>query len=562
MKSILLHLCCLVIVVSSCENKNQSPLIQSISEMNLKRGEIISCGPADPAFGSLQFDMSCDKRSAPDFNLAIQLLHSFEYDEAEKVFARVIDATPECAMAYWGVAMSNFHPLWSPPTEAELQKGAQAIKIANSIRNKSEKESGYIKAIEAFYQDYATTPHKERCLRFEEAMAGLYKQYPDDREVSVFYALALDAAADPTDQTYTRQKKAAAILNQLYPADPNHPGIIHYIIHTYDYPGLAVNALPAARKYASIAPSSAHALHMPSHIFTRLGLWEECINSNKASVEAAKCYAVQAGLEGHWDEELHGQDYLVYAYLQRGDNASAKEQWDYINTIKTVSPMNFKVAYAFAAIPSRYVLENKNWSAASNLALYPADLPWKNFPWQKAIVHFTRAVGAAHIGGKTKANYELSMLKAVHDTLAAQKDVYKAQQVAIQVKSAEAWIKFYEGDKPAALHLMRSAADMEDAIEKHPVTPGEVIPAREMLGDMLFLLEQYQNAYEAYATALKRTPNRFNSLYGAALAAEKKGNDSEALYYYRQLLTVAAANSTRPEMEKARLFVKNHSKTI
>ncbi|MBL7743922.1 MAG: hypothetical protein JNN00_10655 [Chitinophagaceae bacterium] len=313
----LLLLPVILFALLSCKEKKTAPSKELISQLDLKRGNIITCGPPGQQLGKVDFEMSCDQQTKQDFNTALALLHSFEYDESEKAFSKIIDASPGCAMAYWGVAMSNFHPLWMPPSEAELQKGAKAIEIANLIDNKSERESGYINAIGAYYKDRGKTDHRTRCLRFEKAMEELYKRYPEDKEAGIFYALALDASADPSDKTFANQKKAGAILSALYPAGPDHPGIIHYIIHTYDYPGLADLALPAARKYAKIAPSSAHALHMPSHIFTRLGLWDECIESNKVSVSSAKCYAESAGIKGHWDEELHGLDYLVYAYLQK-----------------------------------------------------------------------------------------------------------------------------------------------------------------------------------------------------------------------------------------------------
>jgi tetratricopeptide (TPR) repeat protein len=543
----------------SCKEKNSAPSKELISEINLKRGETITCGPADKQFGLVNFDMTCNEKAKKDFNLAIELLHSFEYDESEKVFAKVIDETPECAMAYWGVAMSNFHPLWTPPTEAELQKGSKAIEIANSIAKRSARETGYINAIATFYKDWNKIDHLTRCINFEKAMDQLHTTYPDDKEAAIFYALALDASAVPTDKTYTNQKKAAAILNALYPAEPNHPGIIHYIIHTYDYPGLAELALPAAKKYASIAPSSAHALHMPSHIFTRLGLWDDCIQSNLVSVSSAKCYAEQAGIKGHWDEELHGLDYLIYAYLQKGENELAKKQLEYLATINEVYPVNFKVAYTFAASPSRFVLESKQWADAAALRVPSANFSWNKFPWQESIIHFTRLLGAAHLGNIEASESELIKLNQLHDTLEKHKDIYKSKQVAIQLKSGEAWIQFASGKKTEAQNMMKLAADMEDSTEKHPVTPGEVIPARELLGDMLIEMQQYENALAAYEAVIKRSPGRFNSLYGAGLAAERSGNRQKAILYYKQLTTITdPAKSNRPELVATRLFLLKH----
>jgi hypothetical protein len=541
----------------ACRQKNASPSKESINEINLKRGAVISCGNPDKQFGSVAFDITCSGKVKEDFNLAIQLLHSFEYDEAEKVFAKIIDEKPECAMAYWGVAMCNFHPLWTPPAAAELTKGAKAIAIAQAIADKSKREADYIGAIAAFYKSWETVDHATRCLQFEKAMENLYIAYPNDKEAAIFYALALNAAADPADKSFRKQKRAGAILNALYPRQPNHPGIVHYIIHTYDSPELAALALPAARIYASVAPSSAHALHMPSHIFTRLGLWEDCIASNLAAVSAAQCYGESAGMAGHWDEELHGLDYLVYAYLQKGENGLAKKQWDYLNTIDEVYPVNFKVAYAFAAIPARYLLENKHWNEAANLRNYRPDFPWKNYPWQEAIIHFARLLGAVHQGHVVAAKEELKKLNLIYDTLTQQKDAYKANQVLIQIKSAEAWIQFKEGRNQEALVRMNLAADMEDKTEKHPVTPGEIIPARELLGDMLLQMNKPGKALEAFEADLKKHPNRFNGLYGAGLAAEKSGNQEKADLYYRKLLAIVRPdNAERPELGAIKLFLK------
>jgi tetratricopeptide (TPR) repeat protein len=503
----------------------------------------------------VSFATSCPGAAA-DFNLALALLHSFEYDEAEKVFARILAENPNCALAYWGVAMSNFHPLWTPPSEAELRKGRRAIQFARALPPQSDREAAYLAAIAAYYQDWEQADHRTRCLRFEKAMEKLAADYPTDKDATVFYALALTAAADPADKTYHRQKKAGALLTSLYPAGPDHPGIIHYLIHAYDYPELAGLALPAARKYASVAPSSAHALHMPSHIFTRLGLWSECIQSNKASVSSARCYAEAAGMKGHWDEELHGLDYLMYAYLQEGNNQQATELRQYLTTIKEVSPVNFKVAYAYAAIPARYVLENRRWAEAAVLPVQPADLPWATFPWQKSIFHFTRLMGNVHLGKLPEAQAELDELVRLQAVLTGQKDAYKANLVGIQVGTGRAWLAFKRGNSAEALKLMQRAAELEAKTEKHPVTPGEVLPARELLADLLLALNQPAAAMAAYETSLKDHPNRFNGLYGAGRAAEKAGDRQKAGAYYGQLLRLAQTTpSPRPELAVAKQFL-------
>ena len=406
------------------------------------------------------------------------------------------------------------------------------------------------------------TDHPTRFARFEKAMENLYSAYPDDKEATIFYALILTAAADPTDKSFTKQKKAAGMLKQLYVEQPNHPGIIHYIIHSYDYPQLAELALPEARKYAAIAPSSAHAQHMPSHIFTRLGLWDEDIKSNLAAAGSAKCYAESTGIQGHWDEELHAIDYLVYAYLQQGDNKSAMQQWEYLKSIDKVSPVNFKVAYAFAAIPSRYVLENRLWKEATMLELYPANLGWEKYPWQKSIYHFAKALGFAHTANPDSARSELKKMSILRDRLLEQKNSYMANQVHIQMKSAEAWIELKTGKKAEALKLMTEAADMEDKTQKHAVTPGEVLPARELLGDMLMAMNQPDKALIAYEASLVEHANRFNGLYAAGRAAELSHQTEKRDKYFRQLLKVGLpGGSDREELAFAKLAL-NHESTL
>jgi len=557
-RSLLLFLSFVLLTFFSCREKSKAPANEAIDAINLKKGELVLCSPPDKQFPDLGFETSCSEKAKTAFNLGISLLHSFEYDEAEKAFAKIIYDEPECAMAYWGVAMCNYHQLWpAPPSPTELTKGVKAISIAQSISNKSQRESDYIDAISVFYKDWEKVDHRTRSLNFEKAMEKLYKAYPDDKEAAIFYALALDGAADPADKTFANQKKAGAILNAIYPNEPNHPGIVHYIIHSYDSPELASLGLEAARKYASVAPYSAHALHMPSHIFTRLGLWDEDINSNLNSISSAKCYAESAGINGHWDEELHGMDYVVYAYLQKGENKLAKDQCNYLDTMKIVYPVNFKVAYAFAAIPSRYVLENKMWQEAAALNAHKI-IPWQKFPWQNAIIHFTRSLGSVHIGNIDSARAELNKLKTIHDTLTAQKDTYRANQVKIQINSAEAWILFKEGKKDEALQMMKLAADMEDKTEKAPVTPGEVLPASELLADMLLEMNKPDKALLAYEEDLKKHPNRFNALYYAGSAAEKSGNAEKANKYYLQLTSIAGTNQPdRPELEAAKSYIKN-----
>lgn len=540
------------ILIGSCAQAPKSPSVAAIAALDLRQGKPITCGPEQAVLGQLSFKATVSDRQAPLLATGVKLLHSFEYEEAEKAFAALIDAEPGCYMAYWGVAMSNFHPLWAAPLPAELKKGAAAIAIARQLPAPTPREEAYVNAIAAFYTGYEHTDHRTRTRRFEQAMQQLQADYRDDIEAKVFYALALDAAAEPTDKSYANQKKAGVILNTLYAQYPNHPGVVHYLIHSYDAPGMAQQALTAARNYASLAPSSAHALHMPSHIFTRLGMWSDCIRSNQRSVESARCYAEQTGISGHWDEELHGLDYLMYAYLQQGDNKHAQEQLVYLATIKEVHPANFKVAYAFAAMPARYVLENKDWPAAATLQPPTANFAWADYPWQNATVHFARALGAAHTGQLQEAEKELALLKSLQVSLLAQKDSYKADQVDVQWRIAYSWWLAAQQMTDSAIQTMQMAANKEDASEKHPVTPAEVTPAREQLGDLLLELKQPAAALTAYQASLQRNPNRFNSLYGAATAARSQGDAALARQYYQQLLTLSSQQpAQRPELEEA-----------
>jgi tetratricopeptide (TPR) repeat protein len=533
-----------IVILFACRERKQPMLAKEISAINLKTGDVILCGPDDKSLGKVSFIISGDDSITKQFNFAVALLHSFEYDEAEKAFAKIIQYDQHCAMAYWGVAMSNFHPLWTPPETPELTKGKKALDIARSIELKTPREADYINALLSYYNNWEKLDHRTRCNQYEAAMKNLSEKYPNDKEATIFYALALDAAADPADKTYAKQKKAGQILNGLYPGAPTHPGIIHYLIHTYDYPELAEQALPAAQKYASIASASAHAQHMPSHIFIRLGMWDESIQSNLASIAAAKCYAESSGIKGHWDEELHAMDYVVYGYLQKKDLKHAKEQWDYLNTFSQVSPPNLKGAYTFAAIPARYVLENRLWKEATQLTTTPAGFPMQQFPWQKAIIHFARALGFIHINKVDSAKNELAIMNQLHNDLVAKKESYKANQVDIQIKAIEGWILLKQGNQAAALASMTLAADMEDKTEKHPVTPGEVLPARELLGDMYLELKDSEQALEAYQADLEKHPNRYNGLNGASQSAALCGKKDLADYYSKLIASITTTKTT------------------
>lgn len=543
-------------IILGCQTKQAADEIKAeLSTLDLSRGDIALCGTGD--FGQVSFGQSCAESVRQDFNLATSLLHSFEYTEAEKVFAKIIDRDPSCVMAYWGVAMSNFHPLWNPPGPEELSKGLKTIQLARKLDNVTSREAQYLEAIATIFDDWENLDHKTRLTKFEQACEAMYIKYPDDKEAAIFYALALRSTADPADKTFAKQKKAGEILQKMFPEEPNHPGIAHYLIHVYDYPELAEIALPAARKYSTIASRSAHALHMPSHIFTRLGLWQESINSNIGSMDAARCYAEKLGMSGHWGPELHGLDYLVYAYLQQADDHKAKEQVEYLKTIENVFPVSSAEAYVFAATPMRYALERKDWKTAASLTLTPADYPWDKYQWEKAIHHFGKLLGAVQLKNLNAANAELAALKAIHGALVQANREYEANQVNIQVNAGEAWIHFINGNTADGLRQMILAADMEDATEKHSVTPGEIVPARELLGDMYLAMGRYEEASKAYKDNLMKRPNRFNSLYGAAIACQKNNNVAEARKYYSELVSVAGTqNKHRQELLAANAFLQ------
>jgi hypothetical protein len=515
-----------------------------------------------PEVGHVTFAVSCDPKTQQRFNTAVAWLHSFEYDRAEQEFAGLTASDPGCAMAYWGVAMSYYHPLWAPPGPEDLKKGAAAAQKATSIFARTRRERDYIVSINVFYQDYDRLDYHSRAVAYEQAMERVYHRYPADKEAAVFYALSLNATAlatVPADKTYAKQKKAAAILNAVLREQPRHPGVAHYLIHSYDYPQLADLALPAARTYAGIAPDSAHALHMPSHIFTRLGLWQESIKSNLAAEASAKRHASEARMTGAWDEQLHAMDYLMYAYLQGCQDLNARGVLDELNGITRTQPVNFKVAYAFAAVPARYALERRDWPAAAHLELRPADFPWGEFPYGAAITHFARAIGAARSGDTATARESIDKLTAVKKTLAGSKENYDwSTQVEIQRLAAAAWLSRAEGNNAEAVRLMRSAADLEDSTEKNPVTPGPVLPARELLGDLLLEVGQPADALKAFETSLSNSPNRFNGLYGAARAAELSGNPQAAAKYYRQLVRQCGpADLARPELQKAKAYLES-----
>jgi tetratricopeptide (TPR) repeat protein len=502
--------------------------------------------------GTVSFPTSCTPAAQKQFQRGVAMLHSFWYEEAERTFNDVAKADPGCAMAYWGVAMSYFHPIWDGrgPDAAILKKGWEAVEKARSLGPKTERERDYVAAITAFYKDFDKLDHRTRVLAYETAMESVYTRYPADREAAAFYSLALlgTVAASPVDKTLARQKKAGEIAEKVFAAEPNHPGAAHYVIHAYDYPPLAEKALPAARAYAKIAPDAPHALHMPSHIFTRLGLWQESIESNIASALAAH----KVGWVG---EELHASDYLEYAYLQMGQDEQARRVLDQMATNKPGLSNYFAGAYATATMPARYVIERRRWAEAAKLEV-PANSPGGKLSWAEATIYFARALGSARTGDVESARQAIQKLEAARDRLTEAQETYWAGQVEIQRREAAGTLSYAQGKKDEALDLLRSAADREDASEKHPVTPGPVVPARELLGEMLLILDKPADALLAFESTLQRSPNRFNALYGAAKAAQMAGQREKARQYYSALVRVSDPVSPRPELRTAKSYLQ------
>jgi hypothetical protein len=511
-----------------------------------------------PRLGKVSFEATCNADAGVLLQRGLGWLHSFEYEQAARSFAEAATADPSCGIAHWGVAMSYYHPLWAPPSAAELEKGRAAIANARQAGARSERERAYIAAIETFYRDSDRLDHKTRVLAYSAAMEQLHKRYPQDREAAVFYALSLIAAGTmDKDPGFEREKTAGAILNEVLALEPDHPGVAHYLIHSFDYPPLAELALPAARRYASIAPDSPHAQHMPSHIFVRLGLWDEAIKSNIASEAASRAYARANGLADSSSERLHAMDYLAYAYLQTGQDRAADQVVADLNAINRADPPILSVAYAATAIPARLLLERRLWREAASLDLREnvrGLAPLADFKWAEAHIYFARAVGAARGGNAAAAREEVAKLKEIEQSLTISPGSYDWRtQVSIERQIAEAWLAHASGRQEESVRLMRAAADLDDVTEKHPVTPGAILPAREQLGELLLELGRPAEALTEYESSLKRAPRRLAGLYGAARAAKLVGNQAKAQSLYAAMVELTKnGDGTRAELKEAR----------
>jgi tetratricopeptide (TPR) repeat protein len=532
------------------------------------------------AVGTVKLRSSCGPEAQAGIERATALLHSFFYDEARRHFAEVAAGEPDCALAQWGVAMTLWHPIWSPPSPEERAAGRQAIERAQAIGGRTDVERGLIAALSAYYADPAAgdaatvageagqschgltggADHAARAQAYEKAMERLFAEHPADVEVASFYALALLATHPPTDASLKNPTRATRILEPFHATNPNHPGVIHYLIHGYDFPKVAASGLAAAREYAAIAPWVPHALHMPSHIFTRLGMWNDVIASNLASTDAARQYAASHHPQAASFEELHGLDYMIYGYLQRGDDRRAAEVLAAAQAVRaTVPAVDFAAAYATGAVPARYALERRQWAEAAALA-EPRSASFATYTFGAAHVAFARALGAARAGRPSEARQAMARLEQLAKGMTDPRQQYFARQAGMQLEVVRGFVAFGEGRSDEAERLLRAAADADDALGKHPVSPGSLLPARELLGDLLLERGKPREALVEYEACLKLNPGRLNSLYGAGRAAERAGEKDAARTYYGQLAAMVATEATRPEIAHARAFLADASR--
>lgn len=509
------------------------------------------------ALGSVDFPTSCTEAAQPHLERGLALLHHMTYLKAEASFDRAATEDPDCALAYWGVAMTYAHPLWPDTTpEERLVKGQQLLDRAREAAHRSEREDSYIAALQGYYDGDAIRKKSDRLAAFLEGWAAVHRDHPDDPEAKLFHALALTATAPTTDKTYENQKAAGRLAEEVLADYPKSPGAHHYIIHAYDFPPLASMALEVARSYDDVAPENSHALHMTSHIFTRLGLWPESITFNVRAAAAAAERTPSGHISMH---HLHALDYLAYAHLQTADDDAAREVLAALEALEPPFHDHAATAYAFAAAPARLALERQDWEAATAVVPgWPDAVNWERYPHLVAIPEFARALGAAHTGDTDLARSAIEKLAALQQKAAGLSMAYDwGIQVEIQKVAAEAWLAYRNGATDQALKLMRKAAGLEATTEKNPVTPGEVLPARELYGDMLLDFGDYAAARKEYEAALARSPNRFNSLFGAGRAAELDGDSEAASGFYRQLLEICPSPSggEHPQLRHAAEFL-------
>ena len=511
--------------------------------------------------GTIEFPVSCNEQATPIMERSLALLHHMTYSGAEAGFSNAIKADPDCALAYWGVAMTWIHPLWNdPPSEERLAQGLQFLNKAGDMVNKTDREAGYIASALAYYDGAAGRPEPESLVLFRDAWEQVYRNYPDDIEAAAFYSLALMGAADKTDQTLADYARAGMLVEEVLTKVPNHPAGHHYLIHAYDSPAFASQALTVARKYSELAPEVPHALHMPTHIFTRMGYWEDSIAMNVRSAAAAEG---STGGEYTSSQMLHAQDYLVYAYLQKANEAGAREVETYAAGLAGPWDKNARgaAAYALAAIPARMALEKRDWAQAARLeARQPESFPWSDsFAAFEAISWFSRGLGAARDGQSGVATAAIAELERLRNILQESKQPYWVTQLNVQIKSVAGWNAYQQGDLEQGLQLMHEAASLENSTFKHPITPGEILPANELLGDMLLDSGDAAAALAAYQHSLNRSPSRFNSLFGAAMAADHSGDNDAAANYFAVLVAMTeGAEVDWPRLQMAREYVAGH----
>jgi tetratricopeptide (TPR) repeat protein len=500
---------------------------------------------ADEKLGKVTFSTSCNPKVQARFNRAVAMLHSFWFQQGEKAFREVLEHDPQCAIATWGIAAILIGNTFAGnATPQDAQKAREAIQRGRLIGAKTERERFYIEAIAEYYDRFGDRPHGARMKSLADAFEVVAKRFPKDDEAQIFYAIYLTATQSPNDKTFADTLKAAQILEPQFKKHPDHPGVAHYLIHSYDYPPIADKGLNAAKRYADIAPSAPHALHMPSHIFTRVGAWQASVATNRRSAEAAMAEKEAAG-------GLHAMDYMVYAHLQLAQDKDAGSVMQKAHNVTGINPNAIGSAYALAAIPSRIALERGMWKEAAQVELRAS-----KFPQADAMPHFARALGAARTGDAAGAENEVQELQRLVAGLKAAKNNYWATEVEVQRLGAAAWTAYAKGNHDEALTLMRSAADLEDKSEKHAVTPGRLVPARELLGEMLLEMKRPADALKEFETSAKQDPNRFRGLYGAAKASELSGDQAKAKRYFERFLTLAkSADSERPELNEAKVFL-------
>jgi tetratricopeptide (TPR) repeat protein len=501
-------------------------------------------GQEKERLGNVHFATSCTPEAQALFDRAMLYQHSFWYRASQKTFEDALKADPQCGIAYWGIALSLLWNPHVPPPAANLAQGADALAKAKAVGTKTQRERDYLDALGVMYADFDKVDHRTRNVAYARAMERLALRYPDDDEAQIHYALALNTSASPADKTYANQLKGGALLEPIFQRQPDHPGVAHYLIHLYDYPPIAGKGLDAARRYARIAPAAAHAQHMPSHIFTRLGLWDDSIASNAESARVAR-------EDGEANDQLHAMDYLVYANLQLGQDRKAQNVIDAMFAVKGFPEIYLGAPYALAASPARFAVERADWKAAAALQVRPSPLPQV-----QAITHMARALGAARTGDPAAAKADIARLAELRDKLRDAKDAYWAEQVDIQRQVATAWLLHAEGSYDEALKAMSAAADAEDRTEKHPVTPGVTKPARELYGVMLLDRGMADQALVAFEATLRKEPNRLGAYSGAGKAAEKSGDRVRARQHFARVVEMTAgADEDRTEIGEAQVFL-------